>query len=140
MVPLWQSSIVMLGRIGSPKAVPVLLDVLADRSVSMDVLIAVMRALARIGDPRAVPVVARLLDCDTVPHERKFQIYSLSGRWPVREDALWQLELAIAEFLARFGQPRPHIVEKYLRVGHNQARRYARKVADIAAQPVTVPR
>lgn len=143
MVPLWQSSIVMLGRIGSPKSVPVLLDVLADRSVNMDVLIAAMRALGRIRDQRAVPAILDLLKRDDLPRERKFQIYSLGGRWPEREDALWQVELAAAEVLAILGHPQPQIVEKYLHTGHNQTRRYARKVQEINARvavPAALPR
>ncbi len=138
MVPLWQSCIAMLGRIGSPEAVSVLLDVLADRSANMDALIAAIRALGRIGDPRAVPAILNLLKRDDLPRERKFQIYSLNGRWPERENALWQIELAAAEILAQFGYPQPQLVEKYLRMGHNQAKRYARKVREIAA-PMAVP-
>ena len=143
MVPLWESSIVMLGRIGSPKAVPVLLDVLADRSVSMDVLIAVIRALGRIGDQRAVPAILALLERGDLPHERKFQVYSLNSRWPERENGLWQVELAAAEILAGFGYPQPQIVDNYLQVGHNQVKRYARKVQEIGtriALPVPSPR
>ncbi|MBM4163563.1 MAG: FAD-dependent oxidoreductase [Lentisphaerae bacterium] len=131
MVPLWQSCIVLLGRIGSATAVPALLDVLADRTVAFDALIATLRALGRIGDQRAVSPILELLKRDDIACERKLQIYSLNGRWPQCEDVFWQLELAAAEILGRLGHPQRHIAEKYVQSPHSQARRYAAMVLKI---------
>lgn len=128
MVPLWQPCIVMLGRIGSPKALPVLLDVLADPAITMDALIAAVRALGRIGDPRAVPALQALLTRDDLPRERTFQQTNPNSQWPEREDGLWQVELAIAEVLADFHQPQPHVVEKYQSDPRSYVRRYATKI------------
>jgi hypothetical protein len=128
-VPLWQSSIVMLGRIGDPRAVPVLLEVLEDRSVGMDPLIAAIRALGRIGEAeRTVPALLELLTRDDLPRERLFQQTNLESRWPAGEDGLWQLELAAAEVLAGFGHPQVQIVEKYLADPRTYVRRYAAMV------------
>ena len=55
-----KASIKTLGRIGDPRAVPVLLGVLADDSSDFDALITAARALGRIGDRAAVPGLARL--------------------------------------------------------------------------------
>jgi hypothetical protein len=129
MVPLWQSSMVMLGRIGNKQAVPVLLDVLLDRSVNMDALIAAIRALGRIGDETAVPALLDLLERQDLQCDRKFQITNFEGRWPEGEDGLWQIELAIAEILARFGKPQNNVVEKYLVDTRPYVRRYAKKVS-----------
>jgi HEAT repeat protein len=137
--PFWQSCVVMLGRIGSSAAVPALLDVLADPNSDLDQLIAAVRALSRIGDTRAVPALERLLERDDAPRERRFQATKASSRWPEREDGLWQLELAVAEVLARFGRPRPEIVQRYLDDPRNQPRRYARIVATASGMPVDGP-
>jgi hypothetical protein len=137
--PFWQSCVVMLGRIGSPAAVPALLDVLADPTSDLDQLIAAVRALSRIGDARAVPALERLLARDDAPRERRFQATKASSRWPEREDGLWQLELAVAEVLARFGRPQPEVVQCYLSDPRNQPRRYARIVAAASGLSVDGP-
>ena len=53
-----------LGRMGDPEALPVLLEVLEDRTVDMDTIIAVVRALGRIGDDWVVPILLKLLERD----------------------------------------------------------------------------
>jgi hypothetical protein len=131
MRPLWQSVIVMLGRVGDGRAVPVLLEVLEDRSIDMDALIAAVRALGRIGDAQAtVPALQTLLARDDLPRERTFQQTNVEGRWPAGEDGLWQVELAAAEALATFGQPQPQVVAKYLNDPRSHVRRYAHLVAE----------
>ncbi len=125
MVPLWQSCIVLLGRIGSPQAVPVLLDVLADPIAPFDAVIASVRALGRIGDERAVEPLCQLLARDDLPCLRKFQQTLIWGRWPETEDARWQLELAIAEVLAGFGHPQQQIIDRHIGDPRNAVRRYA---------------
>ena len=130
MRPLWQSSIVMLGRIGDARAIPVLLEVLDDRAIDADVMIAVMRALGRIHDERALPALHHILARDDLPRQRKFQQTNPIARFPVEEDALWQVELAAAEVLAGFGEPQESIVRKHLQDPRNHVRRYARIVGE----------
>ena len=131
MVPLWQSAIVLLGRIGSPAAVPALLDVLRDDESSLDALIAATRALGRIGDTSVVPDLLALLQRDDLPRDRTLQVTSLHGKWPAREDGLWQIELAIAEILATFGHPQPQVLERYRTDERNHVRRYALRMGEI---------
>ena len=112
---------------------PVLLDVLADRSVDMDAIIAVVRALGRIGDVDAtVPALLKLLERDDLPRNRTFQQTNVEGRWPAGEDGLWQIELAVAEVLTTFGHPQPRVLEKYRDDARNHVRRYAHIVAERA--------
>ncbi len=128
MRPLWQSSIVMLGRIGDARAVPLLLEVLDDPSIDMDVMIACVRALGRIRDERAVRALQNLLGRGDLPRQRKLQQTNPLPRFPVEEDGLWQVELAAAEVLAGFGLPQELVVRKHLRDSRNHVRRYARMV------------
>ena len=128
MVPLWQSAIIMLGRIGRPEAVPVLVEVLKDESVDMDVIISVVRALGRIGDDSVVSLLLELVEREDLPRKRLFQMTSIWGKWPHGEDGLWQIELALAEVLANFGRPQPHIVGKYIKDSRKHVRRYAEMV------------
>jgi flavin-dependent dehydrogenase len=129
MVPLWQSCIVMLGRLGDRHAIPTLLDVLRDKSANLDVLIAVVRALGRIGDASVVPDLEQLLARgDRLPRERLFQQTNANARYPEREDALWQIELCLAEVLGQFGKPQAGIVRKHISDERLHVRRYAELV------------
>lgn len=125
MIPLWQSVIVMLGRIGSKKAIPVLVDVLNDPTINMDVMIAAVRALGRIGDLSVVPLLENILLRKDLPRKRLYQCTNIDGRWPAGEDGLWQVELAITEVLAGLGKPKLSIIEKYLSDERKHVRRYA---------------
>jgi HEAT repeat protein len=128
-VPLWMSAMVLLGRVGDARAVPALLAVLEDRSAPLDALIAAARALGRIGEREAsVPALERLLAREDLPRERFFQQTNLEGRWPAGEDGLWQIELAVAEVLARLGAPQPQVVARYQTDPRNHVRRYATAV------------
>lgn len=126
-VPLWQSVIVLLGRIRAKEAVPDLLEVLEEPSPSLDVLLAVVRALGRIGDPSAVPALRRLLQRQDLPSRRELQT-SMGGAPSVFEDARWQIDLAAAEALAALGSPQPEVVEPYLHDPRAYVRRYAAQV------------
>lgn len=131
MVPLWQSAIVILGRIGSKKAIPVLLEVLKDKSIDMDTIIAAIRALGRIGDRSCIATLLKLKTRKDLPCTRRFQVTNIEGVWPVEENALWQIELALAEVLAGFGRPQPDLIERYINDQRNHVRRYAQKVKNI---------
>ncbi|MGF1633164.1 MAG: FAD-dependent oxidoreductase [Phycisphaerae bacterium] len=138
MVPLWEACIVLLGRIGSPRALPVLLDVLRDPLAPFDAVIGAMRSLGRIGDPQAVPAILDVLngerDC-----LRRFQNTLAVGKWPETEDARWQLDLAAAQVLAGFGLPQPQVIEKYREDTRITVRRYADMVAANATAPEPEP-
>jgi HEAT repeat protein len=129
MVPLWQSCIVLLGRIGDSRALPVLEEVLADPTSDMDAIIAVVRAMGRIGEHSAVPSLVALLGRNDIPCERKFQL-TLDEKWPASEDGRWQIDLAICETLARLGDPRPDVVKSYLSDPRLHVRKYAQKLRD----------
>jgi len=127
-VPLWWSAIVMLGRIGDSRAVPVLLEVLSDvsdESVNLDVLIAAVRALGRIQDKSAIPGLREFLKW--LKNKDFSRIKKL--RRPAREDVRWQIELAVAETLAKLGEPQPSIIKDYLNDPRAYVRRYAAKIA-----------
>lgn len=126
--PLWQSCIVLLGRVGDTSAVPVLEEVLRDKTATLDALIAAVRALGRIGDRSATSAIVAMLDRTDLPTTRTFQV-SVAGVNPVVEDARWQLELAAAEALARLGSPRPDIAQRHLLDPRAYVRRYAALVA-----------
>ena len=123
-VPVWQSAIVLLGRIGDPAAVPTLLKVLSDDSADFDTLIAAARALGRIDDDSAVPALTRLLEREDLAEKKKL-------RRPAREDVLWQLHLAVAEALARCGAECPEVLERYSHDPRSSVRRYSGKIADL---------
>lgn len=126
--PLYQTAVILLGRLGSAAAVPVLVDLLTDPEPSLDLLIAVVRALGRIGDPQAVEPLETLLTRTDLPTTRSLQISTPVVSRPVTEDCRWQLELAVAESLGRLGRARPELAEEYLNDDRAYVRRYARKV------------
>jgi len=125
--PRWKSAIVMLGRAGSPEALPALLGVLEDKNADADALIAALRAMGRIKNRKAVPMILKFLKRKDIPQIRKFQV-SCAGVAPVEEDVLWQIELAAAEALAALGKPQPSIIRKYLDHPRSYVRRYAAKI------------
>ncbi len=125
MVPLWQSCIVLLGRIGDPAAMPVIIAVLEDPLSDADALIAAIRALGRIGDKGAVGALQRLLERTDLPRRRLFQQTNQTSKWPASEDGLWQIELAAADVLAGFGRSQSELVAKYLADPRVHVRRYA---------------
>jgi len=129
--PHWKSAIVMLGRIGSKKAVPCLMDVLSDRKADADALIAAIRALERIKDRSSIPGLLKFLKRRDLPKTRKFQISCGPVSEPVEEDILWQIELAAAEALAILGKPQNRIVKKYLNDPRSYVRRYAGRIAGL---------
>jgi NADPH-dependent 2,4-dienoyl-CoA reductase/sulfur reductase-like enzyme len=126
--PLWQSALVLLGRVGSEEATPALVEVLSDGEAGLDVLIGAVRSLGRIGDPKAADAVEALLTRDDLPVVRPLQISTNAAAGAVEEDCRWQLELAAAETLGRLGRKRPELAAKYLDDDRAYVRRYARKV------------
>lgn len=129
--PHWMGAIVMLGRVGDPAAVPVLAEVLQDRTASMDAIIAAVRALGRIGDRAAVPAIEQMLERTDINTTRVLQISTGAVSKPVCEDATWQLRLAAAEALAKLGKPRPDIVKPFLDDERAYVRRYAARVMEM---------
>jgi hypothetical protein len=130
-VPLWQGVLALLGRIGSPRAVGVLEDVLLDADTSLDGLIAAIRALGKVCAPqRCASVLKGLLLRDKLPRERRFQCSTPISRWMATEDALWQLELAVADVLSGIGLPDSKIAARYIGDDRPYVRRYARMVAE----------
>lgn len=130
-VPLWQSSIVLLGRIGDEKALPVLLEVLSDKSAGLDALIAAVRAIGRLGDKKAVPDLLEFSRREDLPSIRKMANPLSFISKPVEEDALWQIELATAESLKKLGSPQNKIIRKYLDDHRSYVRRYAAKIQNL---------
>ena len=130
--PLWHSAVVLLGRLGDKAAVPALTAVLDDRSAGLDVLVGAVRALGRIGDTSAAPALEAMLARKDLPAVREFQV-STAGMENVRQDALWQIELAAAEALALLGRSRPDLVAKHKADERAYVRRYAAKVEGLSA-------
>ncbi len=128
--PFWMLMIVLLGRIGHSAALPALFAILQDPKSDIDAVISSVRALGRIGDSSAIPILEQLLERDDLPRNRKFQMTGMVLTEMVGEDGLWQVELAIAEILADFGRPQPHVVEKHRQDPRPWARRYAEIVAE----------
>ena len=125
--PFWMTMIVILGRLGDPRAIPVLVELLDEpRWNSIDIMLACVRALGRIGDPKAVPVLEGLLEREDLPNDRYFQLTNPNLTAPPGEDGTWQIELAIADVLADFGRPQPLVVERHRHERRPWVRRYAR--------------
>jgi len=146
-VPVWESAIVLLGSIGDASAVHVLIDVLRDSRAGFDVLIATVRALGKIGDRAAVPHLTKFLERnkryyrDRWSRLEDYGLEKLRERWKlqelvrsrVREEVTWQLELALAEALARLDSPQSATVQRYLGDDRTYVRSYARKIARITS-------
>lgn len=122
MRPLWQSCVIMLGRIGDKRAVPTLIE-LVDNHEDFDVVIAAVRALGRIGDSSVVPsieaVLNRELNC-----ARYFQQTNPNAKYPTQEDGRWQLDLAVVDVLRSFGKKRDDILKRYADDPRFAVRRY----------------
>jgi HEAT repeat protein len=125
--PMWMPAMVLLGRVGDPKAVPALSEALLDSRSSLDALIAAVRALGRIGDPAGVPAIEKMLARADLPVTRMLRKGS-DVFADVVEDCRWQLELAAAETLAKLGVLRPDLVQRHLLDSRACVRRYAEKV------------
>ncbi len=128
--PPWLPAVVLLGRLGSKEAVPVLCDVLGDADAPFDALLAAARSLGRIGDRGAAPALEKLLARKDIKTTRDLQSSSGGLKSPPL-DARWQLELTAAEALARIGVPRREVVERYLDDERALVRRRARQVATL---------
>ncbi|NCO37861.1 MAG: hypothetical protein COZ06_04060 [Armatimonadetes bacterium CG_4_10_14_3_um_filter_66_18] len=128
VAPLWQSAIILLGRVGSKAATPALVAVLRDDNAGLDVLLAAIRSLGRIGDPAAVEAVEQLLARDDLPVIRPLQVSTKAIAGAVTENCRWQLELTAAETLGRLGRNRLELAERYLDDERAYVRRYAKKV------------
>jgi len=127
-VPLWKSSVVLLGRVGDKRATEVLSEILFDSTADIDTLIAVVRALGRLGDKRTVPALLKFLRRRDIPYVRKMAVSSGPASKPVEEDSLWQIELATAETLKRLGRPQKEIIKKHINDTRSYVRRYAKKI------------
>jgi len=132
-VPAWIPAAALLGRLKARESVPELLSVLEDRDLSLDGLLAVVRALGRIGDPQAAPALERLAARKDIPATRKLQV-SMGNAQPAVLDARWQVDLAIAEALAAMGAPREALIKPYLEDSRLPVRRRARAVLDLSRQ------
>jgi len=130
--PLWKSAAVLLGRIADRAAVPELCKLLDDPQADLDARIAAVRALGRIADPAAAPALNALADRTDIVAERVFQV-SVPGASPAREDARWQLDLAIAEALARLGAPRPGLAARHAADERAYVRRYAQNIQELSS-------
>jgi len=120
-VPLWKSSVVLLGRVGDERATEVLSEILSDSTADIDTLIAVVRALGRLGDKRAVPALLKFLSRRDIPYVRKMAVSSGPVSKPIEEDSA-------AESLKRLGSPRESITKKYLNDTRSYVRRYAKRI------------
>ncbi|MEW6360122.1 MAG: FAD-dependent oxidoreductase [Planctomycetota bacterium] len=129
VVPAWQASIALLGMVGDRASAAEVANVLKDPSADMDTLIAAVRALGRIGDASAAPAIEEMLAKPDLPRTRNFQVSTPMGTGGVQEDASWQIELAAAEVLAKFGRPRPDLIERHRTDPRAYVRRYAERVA-----------
>ena len=132
--PLWESAMVLLGRVHDKQAVAELCRVLMDSAADLDALIAAVRALGRIGDPSAAPAIEEFLERADLPTVRELQV-SIPGVNAVREDARWQLDLAAAEALATLAVPRPDLAARHAGDERAYVRRYARRVAERSGPP-----
>lgn len=130
--PMWLAAIPMLGRLRCKAAVPVLVEVLRDKAASLDALVASVRALARIGDSSVCDELLKLLGKENLPTQRQMQV-SIGNIKPIIEDARWQIDLAVAEALARLGRPMPEIAERHLNDERAYVRRYAKRVLELCA-------
>lgn len=129
-VPMWQSAIPFIGMIGDKSAIPTLLNVLEDKSASLDAIIGAVRALERIGDTSVIPELYKLLKRENLPSSRVLQV-STGRTTPAVEDAKWQIELATASALSKLGASAndvQKIIEPYIKDERAYVRRYAEKL------------
>jgi len=132
--PLWHGALVLLGRIGDREAVPALCGVLEDREAPLDALIAAARALGRIGDPAAVAALEAVVERDDLPASRVLQNSGARAINDVVEDARWQIDLAVAEALARLGVARPDLAGRHLADERALVRRCAERVLELCRE------
>ncbi len=125
--PIWQTALMLLGRVGDPAAVQTIQAVLNDRDVGFDVTIAAVRALGRIGDASAVPAIEAMLLRDDLEAVRVYQV-STKGIGTVTDNARWQVDLSAAEALAKLGKPRPDLIAKHKGDERAYVRNYAAKL------------
>jgi HEAT repeat protein len=135
VAPTWQGAVVLLGRARNPDAVPVLSELLLDPEIAHAPLVAAVRALGQIGDPSAIPAIERMLARDDLPVDRELQVSYIRKEEQrarpapeVTEDARYELDLTAAEALARLGQARLDIVERYKEDPRAYVRRFAARV------------
>ncbi len=132
--PLWHGAIVLLGRIGDREAVPELCAVLEDREAPLDALIAAARALGRIGDPAAATALEAAVERSDLPASRVLQNSGARAINDVVEDARWQIDLAVAEALARLGVARPDLAGRHLADERALVRRCAERVLELCRE------
>ena len=128
-VPLWQAAIPFLGKAGDRRAVPALIDVLGDDRAPLDAVIAAARALGEIGGRNALEGLRHLVRRGYPNTERTLR--TTRGVEGAVEDARWQLDLSIAEAMARAGAPRKEaeaLAAPYLQDDRAYVRRYAGRV------------
>ncbi|MBD3180804.1 FAD-dependent oxidoreductase [Candidatus Poribacteria bacterium] len=125
-VPFWQAAIPFLGMARDEKAVPALVDVLKDKEANLDALTGAVIALGRIGDKSVIPDLKEFLQRKDLPTTRV-----MNSGWGTTDDALWQIELTVAETLSKLGSEGDEIrdiVKPHLDDERAYVRRYANKV------------
>lgn len=128
MASRWVTAMVLLGKLGERRAVPLLTAVLAETGHEADVLQAAVRALGRLGDPAAVAPLRQFIARDDLPLVADLQD-SVGQRFLQPRDMAWELQLSTAEALQALGSPAPELVAPFRDDKRAYVREYAARLA-----------
>jgi len=126
-LPSWESSVILLGRAGNDMAIPVLLDILKEKDVSLDAILFTLKALERIGSGKSASGIMKFLERKDISAARILHGGSPITN-PVKENVMWQVELSAAGARKKLGKPLPRLVKKYLHDPRSYVRRYAANI------------
>ncbi|HOJ31303.1 MAG TPA: FAD-dependent oxidoreductase [bacterium] len=124
------SIITILGRTKDSMALDLLHGILFDKNANADTLIATIRAIGEMRNEKSIAAIDKFLKRKDIPNERILSQGVPGLIKKVKENALWQIELACAETLKKLGNFRNEIVDKYLSDTRAYVRNYAKMIMD----------
>ncbi|HXK45477.1 MAG TPA: hypothetical protein PL060_05920, partial [bacterium] len=104
--------------------------ILFDKNANADTLIATIRAIGEMRNEKSIAAIDKFLKRKDIPNERILSQGVPGLIKKVKENALWQIELACAETLKKLGNFRNEIVDKYLSDTRAYVRNYAKMIMD----------
>ncbi|HBC85805.1 MAG TPA: hypothetical protein DCZ94_02500 [Lentisphaeria bacterium] len=127
--PFWKPAIAVLGWNKCADAVPLLEDILLDKTSDQPALVLALNALGNIGNRKSASAIKKMLSRKDLPAEQIFK--KSGGSIPaVKENALWKIELTAAANLAKLGCPDRKLAEKYLSDERLPVRKFAQRLLE----------